>query len=75
MPNHRKASKRQLNLSVTLELWHKCDKFRERVQKSRVSEAALMLLEDATRDIPLTQSDYEIIKQEAAENERKRKNH
>ena len=73
MPNMRKTNKRQLNLSVTLELWHKCDKYRERICKPHVSDAAIVLLEDATRDIELTSTDYETIKQETAENERKRK--
>lgn len=73
MPNMRKTNKRQLNLSVTLELYHKLDKYRELTRRQRISDAAVSLLEESTRDIELTSEDYEIIKKEVAENERKRK--
>jgi len=73
MPNMRKTNKRQLNLSVPLELYHKIDKFRQRLSQQRVSDTALTLLEEATRDIELTSTDYDRIKKEVAENERKRK--
>ena len=39
-----------------------------------MSDTALTLLEEATRDIELTSTDYDRIKKEVAENERKRKN-
>ncbi len=74
MPNMRKTTKRQLNLSMPLELYHKIDKFRQRLRQQRVSDTALTLLEEATRDIELTSTDYDRIKKEVAENERKRKN-
>ena len=73
MPNMRKPTKRQLNLSISLELYHKCDRYRRTLRLPFVSDAALLLLEAATRDIELTSEDYETIKQEVAENERKRK--
>ena len=74
MPNMRKTNKRQLNLSVTLELYHKCDKYRALTKRLRVSDAAVALLEEATRNIELTSADYKTIEMEVAENERKRKN-
>ena len=72
MPNMRKTNKRQLNLSVTLELWHKLDTFRKRVRMDRVSDVALMFLNQATANIALTAEDYETIAKEMKENERKR---
>lgn len=73
MPSMRKTNKRQLNLSVTLDLYHKLEKYRQRLRQRFVSDTALTLLEEATRDIELTAKDYEQITKEVAENERKRK--
>lgn len=73
MPSMRKTNKRQLNLSVTLELYHKLEKHRQRLRQRFVSDTALTLLEEATRNIELTSKDYDQIKKEVAENERKRK--
>lgn len=73
MPSMRKTNKRQLNLSVTLELYHKLEKEKQRLRQQYVSDTALSLLEEATRNIELTSKDYEQIAREVAENERKRK--
>ena len=73
MPSMRKTNKRQLNLTVTLELYHKLEKEKQRLRHQYVSDTALSLLEEATRNIELTSKDYEQITREVAENERKRK--
>ncbi len=72
MSNMRKTNKKQLNLNMPLEVYYKCDKFRERVGKKHVGEAAVMLLEDATRDIELTADDYKAIEEEIRKNEKAR---
>lgn len=73
MANMRKTNKRQCNLNMPLELYYKCDKFRERIGKKHVGEAAVILLEDAARDIELSADDYKAIEKEIRKNEQKRK--
>lgn len=72
MSNMRKTNKKQCNLNMPLEIYYKCDKFRKRVGKKHVGEAAVMLLEDATRNIELTADDYKAIEKEIRQNEEAR---
>ncbi len=72
MSNMRRVDKRQLNLNLPLETYQKCEHVRQSLKLKFVGQAAVILLEEATRSIELTAEDYEAIAQETRKNEQKR---
>lgn len=75
MANMRRVDKKQLNLNLPLETYQKCERVRQSLNLQFVGQAAVILLEEATRHIELTAEDYEIIAKETRSNEQKRAHH
>lgn len=75
MANMGKTTKRQVAIRLDLHLCRAVEKkFRRDDDKSDVV-AYIRALEDSTRDVALTASDYKIIAKQIEANELKRKNH
>ena len=72
MSNMRDVNKRLIGIGLRIELLKKVEK-RARQNKRSTSTEIASVLDDATRDVVLTSSDYEEIAKEVRENEEKRK--
>jgi len=70
--NMRDVNKRLIGIGLRIELLKKVEK-RARQNKRSTSTEIASVLDDATRDVVLTSSDYEEIAKEVRENEEKRK--
>ena len=70
--NMRDVNKRLVGIGLRIELLKKVEKRAKKNRRTTSGEIASML-DDATRDVVLTSSDYDDIAKEVRDNEKKRK--